>query len=325
MTRSARSRQFILIAAGAVCFISSVAAWAGDLQDLKSRGVVRHLGVPYAAFVTGSGDGMDVELIQEFAKDLGVRYEYVKTDWDSIIADVSGKQVRPVGDKIEILGDAPVRGDIIASGLTVLPWREQVVNYGMPTFPTQVWLIARHDSPVEPIRPSGDMNNDIASVKSLLAAKSVLCKTKTCLDPTLYRLDQCRADIRLFKGALNELAPAVLNGEAEMTILDVPDTLVALQKWPGQIKVIGPISPEQRMAPAFAKSSPELREAFNRFLARCRQDGTYQKLVEKYYPTAEVYYPHFFENATTTRPADAQSSVRATPDTPRVSPTDSKP
>ena len=50
-------------------------AFADDLQDIRERGVLRHLGVPYANFVTGSGDGMDVEIVQLFARHLGVRYE----------------------------------------------------------------------------------------------------------------------------------------------------------------------------------------------------------------------------------------------------------
>jgi ABC-type amino acid transport substrate-binding protein len=278
-------------------------ARADDLADLKARGVLRHLGVPYATFVTGSGDGMDVELMQKFAEYLGVRYEFVKTDWGSIIGDLSGQNVRPAGNDVEILGEVPVRGDVIACGLTILPWREKVVDYGSPTFPNQVWLIARNDSALEPIRPSGKIDEDIAVVKALLPDRTVLCKAKTCLDPSLYKLEATQAHITIFAGNLNELAPAVINGEAEATILDVPDSLVALQKWPGQIKVIGPISPEQQMACAFAKSSPRLREAFNLFLALCQQDGTYERLVKKYYPTATAYYPDFFRTRFGSQPA----------------------
>lgn len=279
-------------------------ALGDDLADLKARGVLRHLGVPYANFVTGSGDGMDVELMQLFAAHLGVRYEFVQTDWGSIIGDLSGKKVRPEGDDVDILGEVPVRGDVIATGLTVLPWRAKVVDYGSPTFPTQVWLIARHDSPLEPIRPSGKIADDILAVKRMFPGRTVLGKEKTCLDPALYDLESTGAKIKLFAGSLNELAPAVINGEAEATILDVPDTLVALQKWPGQIKVIGPVSVEQRMACAFAKSSPKLRQAFNLFLARCRQDGTYRRLIDKYYATASAYYPEFFDSRPDTQPAD---------------------
>ena len=83
-----------------------------------------------------------------------------------------------------------------------------------------------------------------------------------------------------------------------MTLLDFPDIMVALDKWPGRIKIIGPISEEQRMAAGFRKGSPALREAFNDFLAQIKRDGTYMKLVRKYYPTAPRFMPAFFADAT---------------------------
>ena len=49
----------------------------GDAQDLaaiKQSGRLRHVGIPYANFVTGAGDGFDVELMQAFAERLGVGY-----------------------------------------------------------------------------------------------------------------------------------------------------------------------------------------------------------------------------------------------------------
>ena len=98
-----------------------------------------------------------------------------------------------------------------------------------------------------------------------------------------------------FNGNLNELAPAIINGEAEMTILDVPDALVAMEKWTGKIKVIGPISPRQVMAVAFPQTSIRLREAFNRFLVQSRKDGSYERIVKKYYPTAFASFPEYFK------------------------------
>ena len=77
----------------------------------------------------------------------------------------------------------------------------------------------------------------------------------------------------LFAGSLNDLAPAVIQGEAELTLLDVPDALVALEKFPGKIKVIGPITEQQYMGCAFAKTSPELQKAFNRFLEKVKGMG----------------------------------------------------
>ena len=75
-----------------------VAAWlvpvnAQDLAEIRERGVLRHLGVPYARFVTGNGEGFDAEIVQRFAKHLGVRYESVQADWPTVIQDLIGQDL----------------------------------------------------------------------------------------------------------------------------------------------------------------------------------------------------------------------------------------
>jgi ABC-type amino acid transport substrate-binding protein len=269
-------------------------AAARDLADIKKDGVLRHLGVPYANFVTGDGQGLDVEVMQLFAKEIGVKYLYVKTSWKDVIPDLTGKQVESDGDNVKITGEAPIRGDVIANGLTILPWRQKVLDFSAPTFPTQVWLVAGPQSSIKPIVPSGSIDGDIAAMKRSLAGKKILGKDRTCLDPKLYFLEDANATTSLFEGDLNELAPAIINGVADATLLDVPDALVALDKWPDQIKILGPISRQQEMAVAFSKDMPELRKAFAVFLKKIWQDGTYTTLVTKYYPDVFSYYPDFF-------------------------------
>jgi len=267
---------------------------AGDLADVQQRGVLRHLGVPYANFVTGAGDGMDVELMKGFAEYLGVRYQYVPTTWKDAIGDLTGKSVKAAGDNIEVLGTVPVKGDVIANGFTVLPWRKKIVNYSTPTFPTQIWVMARADSPMTPIQPTGDIERDIYAVKEQLRGRTLLGVADTCLEPSLYGVAEAGAVVKMFQGNLNELAPALINGDAEATLLDVPDALIALEKWPGRVKVIGPLSDEQGMGVAFAKTSPKLSAAFDRFLEQCKKKGIYLKLVQKYYPAVFEYYEGFF-------------------------------
>lgn len=270
-------------------------AFSRDLDEVKKDGLLRHLGIPYANFVTGSGDGMDVELIRLFAKHLGVKYEYVKTDWGDLLGDLTGKKIKVAGNEIEVLGDVPIKGDVAANGITVIPWREKLVDFSHPTFPNQVWLVARADSTIKPIKSAGKLDQDIQAVKNLLRGRSLLGKPGTCLDPALYDLGGKAASIKLFEGSLNDIAPAVINREADVTLLDVPDALVALQKWAGKIKVIGPVSQVQDMSVAFSKDSPKLREAFNNFLKKIKKEGTYMNLIKKYYPFAPKYFPYFFK------------------------------
>lgn len=120
----------------------------------------------------------------------------------------------------------------------------------------------------------------------------------SCLDPTLYDLEGKGLKLKRFTGStnINDVVPAMLKGESDMTLLDVPDVLVALELWPGKIKVVGPISEEQRMAAGFRKESPELRKAFNAYLARLKADGTYMRLVKKYFRVAPRYLPEFFRD-----------------------------
>jgi ABC-type amino acid transport substrate-binding protein len=280
----------------ALVIVDSMAtAGAADLQEVKKRGVLRHLGIPYANFVTGSGDGLDVELVKLFAQHLGVRYQYVKASWENIIGDLTGKKVKAKGNGVVVEGAMPVKGDIIANGFTIIPWREKIVRFSVPTFITQVWLVARADSPLRPIIPTNTVKKDIKAVEALLKGHSLLGKANTCLDPSLYKLKQKGARIKLFPGSLNDMAPAVITGEAELTLLDLPDALVALEKFPGKIKVIGPVTSEQYMGCAFAKSSPELQAAFNEFFKKINKDGTYLNMVKRYYPKVLIYFGEFFE------------------------------
>jgi len=271
---------------------------AGDLADIIKSGKLRHLGIVYANFVTPDKAGLDVELMKLFSAHLGIGYEFVETNWQTVIADLTGKVVSPKGeDDIEIKGESPVRGDIIATGFTVLPWRKKVVDFSDTTFPTGVWLISRSDSALQPIVPTNDISKDIEAVKKKLSGVSVLTLKNSCLDPELYGISNTGATVRLFPADrnLDEMIPAIIARMAESTLMDVPVALVALEESPGGIKVIGPISQLQEMACAFPKTSPNLRKAFNDFLRQCKKDGRYKSLMKKYYPSVFLYYPDFLE------------------------------
>ena len=142
-------------------------AFAQDLREVRERGVLRHLGVPYANFVTGGGDGLDVEIMQLFARHLGLRYEFVPTTWDDAIGDLTGKQIR-FKPSVQEVGVRPVRGDIIANGMTILSPRQKVIDFSDPTFPSAVWLLARPEVPAKPIKASGDREQDIRATKAMM-------------------------------------------------------------------------------------------------------------------------------------------------------------
>lgn len=267
-----------------------------DLQEIRDRGELRHLGIHYANFVTRDGQGLDVELVQGFARHLGVKYTLVTSDFYSVIRDLLGQDVVRKGDTVSLEGSYPVRGDMIATGFTVLPWREKVVLYSVPTFPSQVILVARAESEYQPTKPQPTLAAEIAETRRVLGRRSLLVMERTCLDPANYGLKNQGIDLRAYTKSTNldEMVPALLRGDAEFTLLDIPDAVIDLQRWAGRIKVIGPISEQQDLAAAFPLSSPQLRAAFDDYLRKIRADGTYDKLVNKYYPGIRRYFPEFF-------------------------------
>jgi ABC-type amino acid transport substrate-binding protein len=288
--------RFAALALGLLLAALGLRATAADLAEVRARGVLRHLGIPYANFVKAGDQGFDVELVRGFAAHLGVRYELVHTDFYNAIQDLLGAEVVRKGGEVALEGSRPVRGDLIAAGFTVLPWRQKLVLYSAPTFPSQVLLVARTESTYKPISPQSTLKAGMAETRKVLARHSLLVMERTCLDPSNYGLTDRGIDLRSLKGSTNldDMVPALLRGEAEFTLLDVPDAVIDLQRWAGRIKVIGPISEHQELAAAFPKSAPALRAAFDDYLRGLRVTGAYDQLVNRHYPGIRNYFPEFF-------------------------------
>jgi ABC-type amino acid transport substrate-binding protein len=284
----------LLASAMACLFMAS--SWAADLAEIKQRGEIRHIGIRYANFVTGAGDGLDVELMQGFAKRIGVSYKLVYSDFYSVIRDLLGKDVVRKNGEVTLTGDYPVKGDVISTGFTMLPWREAILLYSDPVLPSQVLLVAPAESELQPIKDGADLAADIAEARKIIGSRSVLVMERTCLDPTNYGLVNVGLDLKSYNKStnLNEMVPAMLNKEAELTLLDVPDAILDLRKWAGRIKILGPISGRQMLATAFPKDAPALRDEFNAYLSDIKATGVYDRLVDKYYPGIRRFFPEFF-------------------------------
>ncbi len=275
---------------GAILGVAMANYCIADLQEIKAKGELLHLGVPYANFVTGDGEGLDTQIIKLYCQKIGVKYLYVRTDWDNVIGDLSGEKVALRGGKIEVVEKVPVKGDIIGNGLTVIPWRQQVINFSTPYFPSAIWVVAKADSPLRPIQPSLDPKKDVEQTRLLLKGRDVLGIKNTCVDLALYNLSDSKP---IYKEgvSLNDLAAVLVQGEAAISILDVPDSLVALSKFPGKIKILGAITEKQDMGFGISKESPQLLASFNEFLEELKESGKLSELIQTYYPGIEKHFP----------------------------------
>lgn len=293
---------FVYLTLTLTFLINQVAA--RDLAEIKKAGVLQHIGADYANFVSYhlQGDtmvprGLDVELVQGFARHLGVKYQFVPAkQWTDLWGLLTGQNAKFNGEKVIYTDKVPIQGDVIASGVTNLAWRQEMMDFSDDYFLSGIWLITSADSDLQPIQPSGSLAQDIMQVKSLLRDRSIQTVRQTCLDPDLYNLQATGAKIVFYPldNPVNGYVPAILKKEVDSALIEVSDALIALQKWPGKMKVIGPVSEIQVLGAAFRKSSPELRKAFNAYLKQIRADGSYNRMVGKYYPAVFDYYGEFF-------------------------------
>ena len=269
---------------------TSSVCYGTTLKEIRERGYLRHLAVPYAKFATIHGDGLDCALMKRFAEHLGVQYKLVPTSFDAALKDLTGRNTYA-----ETANPKVVTGDILASGITILDSRKAIAKFSRPTFRSQTWLLAKPASDLQPISSTGDANNDILQTLKLLGSKTVVGIPDTCLDVTHYPLLQKSAANTFNLPASTISQPFEFIGmEHELFLMESASILIALSVWPYQFKIIGPISTPMEMGAVFAPESEELRKTFAVFFKEIWANGEYQKMVNHYYPTAFRHFEQLF-------------------------------
>ncbi|MCT4628113.1 transporter substrate-binding domain-containing protein [Halodesulfovibrio sp.] len=270
----------------------STPSYSITLSEIRARGELRHLGVPYARFADNNADGLDCLLIRRFAEHLGVKYTFISTNWENAISDLTG--INPYSPD-QSLAVRPPKGDLLANGFTILPQRERFVLFSHPTFTAQVWLLAKANADIQPISPTGNIQADIEKTVAKTIGKTVYGIEKICIDVNLFpSLRQAAGSAENIPLHTFHQPLSFVTSEYNIFLMESPSALMALGSWPYTFKIIGPVAKPQNMGVAFAKDSAELRDEFNRFFEQFWKSGEYQKLVNCYFPNSFIYFNKFF-------------------------------
>ena len=166
----------------------------------------------------------------------------------------------------------------------MLDWRKKIINFSDSTFPSKIWLVG-HKSMQKKLPENFDQFSR-EQVLKFASQYQVVGQANTSLDPSFYGIEKYQE----FSGSINDYINLVTNlKENKLAILDFPDAIITLRKAPEKLIVIGVLSGSQHMAAAFRKESPKLLESFNRFLEEIKRNGTYDRLVKRYYPELKFY------------------------------------
>lgn len=233
-------------------------ASAVPLNDVRSRGKLVVLSFPHqeSGFIrvdVARGldfyQGVDFDLMQEFACSLGVALEVraVKPSFGALIPAL-------------LAGE----GDVIASSFTITPERQRKLIFSEPYFAIDTVVVARKGRGF-----AGPV--DLAGKKaSVVQGSSLHERVKSLSETPPHFVEFTRWNY-----------DAVAEGEADFTILDGAGTWHLLPLYP-DLEVAFTLPGVSYYGFAFAPGSEDLRDALNAFLAGVKTSGQLDAIVRRH-------------------------------------------
>ena len=206
---------------------------------------------------------------------MGFEYDLAKAFADYLVVDLA--VVSPGwSEMFAMLRQG--RGDFIAASLTRTPQREKSFDFSDPYMTIRQHIIAHKDNP--DVRTLEDLNG-----------KTIHVRRGTSYHQRLEELKQEGLDIHLVlhqNVPTEELIRKVAEGEIELTVADTNVAMLNRRYFP-DIRMKFSISRRQYIAWAVRKGDRQLLAQINRFLAKIRSDGTYNRIHYAYYAYVETF------------------------------------
>lgn len=210
--------------------------------------------MPFEFKVDGKLTGFDVELFEAIAKEIGLDFKWQTMDFNGIIPGLQSKSI-----------------DAAIAGITIKSEREEVVDFSHPYYDSGLIILVAAD------------NQDI-KVLDDLKGKRVATKLATTSEDYLKKNVDTK-ELKLLPNTDN-LFMELMSGGVDAVFFDSPPLLYFAQnQGKGKVKTVGPLYQGQPYGIAFPEGSP-LRDKVNVALLKFMEDGTYDKLYEKWFGTS---------------------------------------
>lgn len=208
----------------------------------------------YAPFTfhdqSGKLTGFDVEISEEIAKRLGVKAEFMETQWDAMFAGLDSK-----------------RFDMIANQVGIRPDRQEKYDFSNPYIVSSAVLVTHTDNTTV---------KGFEDIKGLKAAQTLTSNLTEIAK-------QNGAEIVAVEG-FNQAIDLLASKRVDVTINDGLSLLDFLKQKPDTpIKIVAKHSDVAKNGLMFRKGSTELVDAVNKALDEMQKDGTYLQISEKWF------------------------------------------
>lgn len=232
---------------------------ADTFEDIQKTKILKvciwpdYFGISYRNPRSGVLQGIDINLSRDFAQELGVKLQYVETNFADFIADLERRKCH-----------------IAMMGVGVIPSRSEHVNFSAPYLRTDVYAV------------TSKSNTTIKSWEELDRPGQVISVLKgTFMEPLMKKtLKQATLQVAERTG---ERERDVESGRADAFITDYPYTkrMLANTDWARIIPPTRPIQPTD-YAYAVTKGDSVWLARVNQFVTQVKKDGRLEKYATEF-------------------------------------------
>lgn len=199
---------------------------------------------------TGKLTGFDVEIAEEIASRLGVKPKFMETQWDAMFAGLDSK-----------------RFDMIANQVGIKEDRLEKYDFSTPYISSAAVLVARTD------------NKDVKGFEDIKGLKSAQSLTSNYGEMAKsYGAELVGVD------GFNQAIELLNSNRVDVTINDKLSVLdFQKQKPDAKIQIVAEADDAAQSGLMFRKGNETLVEAVNEALNEMIEDGTYDKISEKWF------------------------------------------
>jgi polar amino acid transport system substrate-binding protein len=256
------SLRSVFLAAIALALVP-ISAFAADLPDLGGRQVtvVTENAYPPLQFVdpkTGKPVGWEYDAMNEIAKRLNFKVEYLNTSWDAMIQAVSDNQYQ-----------------IGMTGITINDERKQKVDFSEPYMRSEQFMLVRSDE-----KRFADAKSFSESKDTLIGAQPGTSNFYVAVYNVLDGNEQ-NARIKLFE-TFGATIQALKTGDVDLVLTDSTAGKGYVDASDGALKLIGGPLGAEDFGFIFPKGS-DLVAPVNAAIAVLKADGTFDALNSKWF------------------------------------------
>lgn len=193
--------------------------------------------------------GFDIDLAQEIANDTGRQLVIEEMNFDGLIAALQAGKI-----------------DMAVAGMSVTPERSQNVNFSNPYYLASQMIVVRD-------------NDQRIKSKTDLTGKKIGVQLGSTGDTIVGQLPHVtKIQFSAVPAVLQELR----SGRIDAAVLDNAPAETYIKTNP-DLKMLDTKLSEENYAIAMRKDRTDLLDQVNATIKRVRQDGTYQRLIEKHF------------------------------------------